>query len=72
MTMQPDQPSRVLRVVLNRNEYKVTWDSEHVLDTIERAKDGKLLSIKNADAKRIFNNEAALFAGRLPEGFSRP
>lgn len=61
--------SSAIRVALNGTTYKVTWDEECVLDTIEREKDGKLMTIKNPDARRIYNNADALFAGRLPDGF---
>lgn len=62
-------PSRVVRVALKGTTYKVTWDYEQVLDTIEREKDGKLLTVKNPDARRIINNEEKLYRGQLPEGF---
>lgn len=60
-----------LKVVLNRNVYIVIWDEENILDTIQREKDGKFLSYKNADCKRIINNESKLFRGVLPDGFSK-
>lgn len=60
-----------IRVKLNGNIYSVAWDECSTLDAITREKDGKALTIKNKDALRIYNNEAKLFRGILPDGFEK-
>ena len=53
----------------NGKTYRITFDDEGVLDTVECG--GKLLSTKNAACKQIANNADKILRGLIPEGFDR-